>query len=243
MARRRSPEPRSGASWRAPWRYRAAGALRRGATAGTGCAAPGRRTAGVGGAGAQLDLEHADLRRGGRPDLAAQRVREQLMAEADAEERHGARQHRLANRGLFVAQPGVLRLLPDVLGPAHHPERGERAEIRDRLAEIEAHRVRRDPVLPQELPEEARVARLHVLEDENAWRAHGPSGVSDAYRPLPSGERRLSSDSACRCERRAPSMADAALGPAHVLARATSGALVHDGTAGMTRVVPASAWP
>ena len=36
-----------------------------------------------GGTGAQLDLEHPDLRRGGRPDLAAQRIREQLMAEAD----------------------------------------------------------------------------------------------------------------------------------------------------------------
>ena len=140
-------------------------------------------------------------------------------------------------------QPGVLRLLPDVLGPAHDPERAERAEIRDRLAEIQAHGVRRDPVLSQELPEEARVARIHVLEDENAWRAHGLPASSDANSPIPSGEGRLSSDSACRCERRAPSMADAALSPAHVLARATSGALVHDGTAGMTRVVPASAWP
>ena len=125
-----------------------------------------------GGAGAQLDLEHPDLRRGGRPDLAAQRIREQLMAEADAEERHGARQHRLANRGLLIGQPGVLRLLPDVLGPAHDPERVESAQIRNLLAEIEPHRVRGDVVLLQECPEDARVTRFHVLKDENAWHAH-----------------------------------------------------------------------
>ena len=97
------------------------------------------------------------------------------MAEADAEERHGARQHRLADCGLLIGQPGVLRLLPDVLGPAHDPERVEGAQIRDPLAEVQPHGVRCDFVLAQELPEDARVARVHVLKDENVCHAHRAS--------------------------------------------------------------------
>jgi hypothetical protein len=37
--------------------------------------------------------------------------------------------------------------------------------------------MRRDVVLSQELAEKAWVTRVHVLKDENAWRAHGPSGA------------------------------------------------------------------
>jgi hypothetical protein len=32
--------------------------------------------------------------------------------------------------------------------------------------------VERNPILPQELPEDAGMARVHVLKDQNAWHAH-----------------------------------------------------------------------
>jgi hypothetical protein len=71
------------------------------------------------GAAAPRDFERADLRLGHGPDRTAERLRQQLMAEADAEKCHAVLAHRLANRRLLVVQPGIRSLLPDVHRPTH----------------------------------------------------------------------------------------------------------------------------
>lgn len=45
------------------------------------------------------------------------------MSEAEAKKRHLPVQNSLANEGLFIPQPRVLILLPDIHRPAHHPQR------------------------------------------------------------------------------------------------------------------------
>ena len=115
------------------------------------------------------DLEHADLRPGCRLDHAAQRIGQQLVAETDAQIRHRPVDHGLADRRLLGDQPGMLGLLPDVHRPAHHPERIEGGEIRDRRAEIEPDRMPGDAVLAQQVAENAGIAGRHVLEHQDAW--------------------------------------------------------------------------
>ena len=63
-------------------------------------------------------------------------------------------------------------------GPPMTQSASKAPEIRDPLAEVQPHGVRCDFVLPQELPEDARVARVHVLKDENACHAHRASVFS-----------------------------------------------------------------
>ena len=137
-----------------------------------------------GGAVRQRDLEHADLRRGGRPDLAAERIREQLMAEADAEERHGARHTASRIAAFSSTSQGCSASSQTSWGPPMTQSASKPGEVRDRLAEIQPHGLQRDAVPPQEIPEDAGMARLHVLEDENTRHAHGPSGASGSYRSL-----------------------------------------------------------
>ena len=118
--------------------------------------------------GGQLDLEHADLRRRGLADRAAQGVGQELMAEAQPEERQAPVADGLMDRGLLGHEPGMLGLLPDVHGPAHDPEPVVVAQVRDRLARVELHGVPRDPVLGQEVAEDAGMLEVDVLEHEQA---------------------------------------------------------------------------
>ena len=59
--------------------------------------------------------------RGRRPDLAAERLGEKLVAEAEAEERHLALDDRLPDRGAFGFQPRTGIVLPDVHRTTHDP--------------------------------------------------------------------------------------------------------------------------
>ena len=149
----------------------------------------------------QRDLEDADLGHRRRPHLAAQRIRQQLVAEADAEVGQGARQHRLADRRLLGAQPGVLRLLPDVHrrrpSPAARRSRRDPGSPRPRRARPHP----RDAVGTQQLAEDAGMAHAHVLQDEDPrstsghgrasfWAGRpGGAGPTDSLTPAP--ERKL----------------------------------------------------
>ena len=97
------------------------------------------------------------------------------MAEAHAEHGHAALGDRLADRGLLVAQPRVEVLLPDVHRPAHHDERGEVAQVRDRLAGVELDGAPCEAVLAQELAQNARMLDRDVLEHEDVGARQAPS--------------------------------------------------------------------
>ncbi len=114
----------------------------------------------------QLDLEHTDLGVRRRLHLAAERCRQQLMAEADAEIGHPVFQDRLADRLLLRPEPGMLGFLPDVLGAAHDQEPVVFLERRDRLARLEGDHVPFDAVRAQAVTEDAGMGELHVLKDE-----------------------------------------------------------------------------
>ena len=105
----------------------------------------------------QRDLHDADLGRPLRPAGAAERIGEQLVAEADAEERPLELAHPLPDRALLGDQPGILLDIPHIHRPAHDPQRVIGAELRDRLALIQLDRIPRDAVLFQEFPEDARM--------------------------------------------------------------------------------------
>ena len=115
----------------------------------------------------QLHLHDADLGLGRRPDLAAERLREKLVAEAEAEEWRLPLDDRLPDRHALGLQPRVGVVLPDVHRTAHDPQRVVGAEVRDRLAFVELDRGPFDAVLMQEVPEHPRVLDRDVLEDQD----------------------------------------------------------------------------
>ena len=116
----------------------------------------------------QLDLQNADLGHRGGADLAAERLREQLVTEAEAEERHLPLDHRFANRGALRRQPRIGVVLPDIHRATHHPERIVGAEVRDRFPFVELYRGPFDAIFAQEIPEHAGMLDRDVLEDENS---------------------------------------------------------------------------
>ena len=116
-------------------------------------------------------LVDADLGDGHGPDRPAQRVGHQLVPEADAEAGPPQFRDPAAYGCLLVDQPGVLLLLPDVLGSAHHHEHVEGLEFGYRLARIELHGLQGEPGAFEKGSERAGIFVGVVLEDEY------PSGV------------------------------------------------------------------
>ena len=116
----------------------------------------------------QLDLQDANLGHRSGADLAAERLGEQLVTEAEAEERHLPLGHRFANRGALRLQPRVGVVLPDIHRAAHRPERIVGAEVRDRLPFVELYRGPFDVIFAQKIPEHAGMFDRDVLEDENS---------------------------------------------------------------------------
>src|SRR5687767_1354374 len=68
----------------------------------------------------QLDRKGADFRRLRHPDLASQRIGEQLMPEADTDERLSPSGNPFANGLLLLPEPGMLLFLPGIHGAAEH---------------------------------------------------------------------------------------------------------------------------
>src|SRR5581483_11032263 len=94
----------------------------------------------------QLDVDPADLRLGETADLRARRAREQLDAEADAEDRSTLREQLLEPRDL-LGEPGVRVFLVGMHRPAE-----------DEIRVVGVERVRRFAI-PREAPLVERVAR------------------------------------------------------------------------------------
>ena len=92
------------------------------------------------------------------------------MPEAHAEERPLQLANPAPDGPLLRHQPGMLVDVPDVHRPAHDPQHVIIVEHRNRLAGIEFHRIPRDPILLQELAEDAGMFAIDVLEDQ---KAHG----------------------------------------------------------------------
>jgi hypothetical protein len=126
-----------------------------------GVAAPRRR---------QLDFADADFGRALRPASASKRIGEQLMAQADAEERALHLSHPLADGCFFSDEPWMLVDVPHVHGPPHHPQRVIFCELGDFFAFVELDRIPCDPVLFQKFAKNSRVLAGKVLEDEKPHR-------------------------------------------------------------------------
>jgi hypothetical protein len=118
--------------------------------------------------GGELDLEHADLRRRRLADRTAQGVGQELMAEAEPEERQAAVPDGLVDRRLLGHEPGILFFFPNVHRPAHDPEPVVGAQVRDRLALVELHGVPFDSVRGKEVAEDAGMLEVDMLEDQEA---------------------------------------------------------------------------
>ena len=120
--------------------------------------------------GGELHLQHPDLGRALPPAGAAEGVGQQLMAQAHPEEGALKLAHPAAD-GLFLRhQPRVLVGVPHIHGAAHHPQGVVVLQVGDGLALIELHRIPLHPVVPQEVPELARVLALDMLKDQ---KPHG----------------------------------------------------------------------
>ena len=173
-ARRAAPGPSNGRSMPArrhraaarPPRPRATGVRARPPAAGRrrGLPSPLRR---------HVDVEHADLGRIHERHPPAEGVGQQLVPEADAEEGPLQFGHPVPDGRLLADEPGVLVLLPDVLGTSHGHHDVEVLERWDRLARIELHRAQRQSGGLQQGPEGARVLVRVVLEHQDAAVAHG----------------------------------------------------------------------
>ena len=124
----------------------------------------------------QRDLEDADFRGRGRPDLAAERLREELMPEAKAKERHPAGQDSLADGGSLGLQPWVSLVLPHVHGATHHPQCVEVLQVGNRLPVIQFNRAPCDSVLSKEIPEYSGVFDRDVLKHQNPGLGCGHGG-------------------------------------------------------------------
>ena len=114
----------------------------------------------------QFDIENADFRRPLRPACAAERIGQQLMAEANAEKGPLEIAHPMADRALFRHQPGMLLDIPHIHRAAHHPQHVICIKRRDRLAFIEFDGIPGDPVFLEKAAEDAGMFTGNMLEDE-----------------------------------------------------------------------------
>ena len=86
--------------------------------------------------GGQRHVADADLRHRARVHVRAERRREQLHAEAGAEERHAGRDG-LADQHLLTHQPGMVGLVVGAHRAAHRDDRVESAPVGQPLALVE----------------------------------------------------------------------------------------------------------
>ena len=92
----------------------------------------------------------------------------------------------VANDGLFVHQPRVLVLLPDLLRAAHHHEQVERIEGGDGLSGVELDSAQGESRIFQRGPERARVLVGMVLQYERApLTARVSGGFTAGCRDIP----------------------------------------------------------
>ena len=113
-----------------------------------------------------LDFIDANLRGSGRPDCAAERIRQQLVAETDPQKGHLPVYDGLADGRFLRLQPGILLLFPDIHGPAHYPQPVVVAQVRDGLAPVEFDRLPFNAVFPHEIPKYAGMFDVEMLKDE-----------------------------------------------------------------------------
>ena len=118
--------------------------------------------------GGELDVADADLRRRHRAHLAAHRLGQELGPETDAEDRHAALADGLADGALLGHQPGIGILLPGIHRAAHDAEDIVAVERRNLLALVKLDRVPGNPVLGEEIPENAGMLDRDVLKDQDA---------------------------------------------------------------------------
>ena len=112
-------------------------------------------------------VEQADLRPLGRVDAGAERRRQQLHPEADAEERP-AGLDRLAHQLALGREPRVVGVVAGAHRPAHRQHRVELAPVGQRLALVDLDRDRLGAALAHHLAEHPGVLAGDVLEDEDA---------------------------------------------------------------------------
>ncbi len=124
----------------------------------------------------QLHIQDADLGLRRLAHLAAERLAQELMAEAEAQERHAPHGDGVADRRHLRLQPGMLVRLPDVHRPAHDPERVIAIEGRDLVAGIQLDSVPGDAVGGEEVPEDAGMLDIDMLEDEKSHEEDAPWG-------------------------------------------------------------------
>ena len=135
----------------------------------------GRRAEGVEQPGARArvgrrDGEDALLGKHAVAAASAERIGEQLVAEADAEEGERALQHRLADDTLLAREPRVRLLVGDVHRAAEHPQCVDAVERRGGLAPVEVHMGARVLVPIERLVEDAGRLDPGVLQNEDAHR-------------------------------------------------------------------------
>ena len=127
----------------------------------------------------QFHFENADFRRPLRPAGAAQRIGQQLVAQAQAEIGPPEFVDPGADGALFGDQPRVRVHVPYIHRSAHHPQGIEIGERRNGLALIELDGFPLDAVLSQEFAQHAGMFAVDVLEDEKAHgRVPPPPAVS-----------------------------------------------------------------
>ena len=100
----------------------------------------------------------------------AQRVGQQLVSQADPEERALQLAHPAADGLLLGHQPRVLVHVPHVHRPTHHPQGVVVLQAWDRLALVELHRRPFDAVGSQEVAQTARMLAVDVLEYKESHR-------------------------------------------------------------------------
>ena len=118
--------------------------------------------------GRQLHSQHPDLGRALRAARPAQRVGQQLVAQAHTQERALQLSHPAADGPLLGHEPGVLVGVPHVHRAAHDPHGVVVLQRRDGLALVELHRGPFDAVGPQEVAQTAGMLAVDVLQDEQA---------------------------------------------------------------------------
>jgi hypothetical protein len=119
--------------------------------------------------GGQGDRQQANLRGWPRIHTAAQRRRQQLDAEARAEERD-ARTNGVADQALLVGEPRKHGVVVHTHRPAHGDDQVEAAPIREPSAFVQFNTLDGHAALEQDVLIEARRLAGDVLQDEGAQR-------------------------------------------------------------------------
>ena len=128
-----------------------------------------RKTVEEDGAGAglcEIHIHDTDLRGLGRTDAATKGFGKQLVTEAEPEERKSLSFYGFFDERLFVGQPGMGVLLPDIHRPAHDPERVIAIEAGQLLALVKFDGIVSMAVFAQKPPENPWMFDAGVLQYE-----------------------------------------------------------------------------